>query len=184
MSDLPLPDFDEAYYSTGGLITSHNGVADRLLQNNDLYNKLKGDWDMTMHSHNKNFSWRIGKNDGRNFIQRTQRNIEDIKRRCREYRTWAEQGFEDILGPIDSYGKLSYRWIDLPQVYVQQISDDFFGGLHWDIIKRDRTTRAQFYQIVERDYPDFVCYPGGRLPLPIRPRIPSKRGAERTLFGA
>jgi hypothetical protein len=181
-----LPEFNEEYYNAnaGGMINNNNGVADKLLQNNELYNNLKGDWSMTMTQPDKNFEWKIGKQDGKLYVERTQHNVEDIKRRCKEYRAWAEAGFEDVLGPITDDGKFAYRWMDLPKVIAQQIQDDYFGGMHWEIIKRDRTTKAQFYQIVESEYPEFICYPGGRLPLPIRPRIPSKKGGTRTVYGA
>ena len=31
----------------GGMVTNHNGIADKLLKNNDLYNSMKGDWSRT-----------------------------------------------------------------------------------------------------------------------------------------
>lgn len=181
-ADDYLPEFNEHYYEEGGMIDTNNGVADKLLQNNDLYRNLKGDWSMNMTSENKNFEWQIGKKDGQTYIKRTQHNIEQIKQRVREYREWAESGFEDILGPLNGDGKFAYRWIDLPKVFVQQIQDDYFGGMHWELIKKDPTVKWQFYMVVERDYPEFVCYPGGRLPIPNRPRFPSKRDGQRTLF--
>ena len=40
------PEFDENAHrwDKGGLVTSDNGIADRLLQNDKLFNTLKSDW--------------------------------------------------------------------------------------------------------------------------------------------
>ena len=36
--------YDYLRQDAGGIITNHNGVADKLLKNNKLYNAMKGDW--------------------------------------------------------------------------------------------------------------------------------------------
>lgn len=166
----------------GGLITTHNGMADALLRNNKLYNSMKGDWSRTSWNASQNIKVTTGREDNKFFIKREQMNAEAIRDRCKRYRQAAEQGVPDPMAPIGEDGKLTWKFMDLPKVIAIRISDEYFGGIPWQVIKHDRTMKAQFYQIVERDYNDYVCYPGGKLPLPIRPRIPSKRGGDRTLF--
>jgi hypothetical protein len=166
----------------GGMITAHNGLADRLLKNDKLYNGMKGDWKRSAWNNSKNILTTTGREDGKFYIRNEQMNTEAIAERCRRYRAAAEQGVPDPMAPLDDSGGLAWKWMDLPFVVEQQISDDYFGGMRWNTIKRDQQLKAQFYQIVERDYNQYVCYPGGRLPLPIRPRIPSKTGGDKTLF--
>jgi hypothetical protein len=53
----------------------------------------------------------------------------------------------------------------------------------WEAIKHDRTLKAQFYKVVEREYNHYVCYPKGRLPIPIDVPYPTKRGQQRFFQG-
>ena len=103
--------------------------------------------------------------------------------RCKRYREAAEMGVPDPLAPLTDDGKLAWRWMDLPSVVEQKISDDYFGGMRWSTIKRDRTLKAQFYRVVQQEYPQFVCYPGGRLPIPIEVPYPAKQGEKKFFQG-
>jgi hypothetical protein len=94
----------------------------------------------------------------------------------------SEDGIPDLLAPPDADGNPGFRWINLPKVIARQIQNEYFGGTPWEVIKQDKVMKAQFYQIVERDYNVYVCHPGGKLPLPIRPRIPNRAAGDKTLF--
>lgn len=179
------PEKNHDYYRQdhGGMITNHNGIADKLLVNDDLYKKMKGDWSRTDYNKSKNIKVTTGREDGKFYIQREQNNIEAIIDHVKEYRKMAELGIPDPLAPLMPDGKLGYKFMELPKVIAIRISDEYFDGIPWNALKNDRTLKAQFYQIVERDYPQYVCYPGGKLPLPIRPRIPTRKNGAKTLFG-
>lgn len=182
----PDPEFDERAYrqDAGGMVTTHNGVADRLLKNNDLYNAMKGDWKRTDFNKSGNMKITTGREDGKFYIQREQMNVEEVARRCAEYRANAEAGLPDPLAPIMPDGTLGYKWMDLPDVIAIRIQDDYFGGMPWAAIKRDRTLKAQFYRVVQQEYPAFVCYPGGKLPIPIDVPYPAKSGETKFFKGA
>lgn len=180
------PEFDERAYRQdhGGMVTTHNGVADRLLKNNDLYNAMKGEWKRTDYNKSGNMKITTGREDGKFYIQREQMNVEAVAQRCADYRAAAEQGIPDPLAPIMPDGKLGYKWMDLPDVIAIRIQDDYFGGMPWAAIKRDRTLKAQFYKVVQQEYPAFVCYPGGKLPIPIDVPYPAKSGETKFFKGA
>lgn len=178
----PKRDYDFFRQDHGGVATAHNGVADRLLQNDALYNSMKGDWQRTDTNKSGNIKVTTGREDGKFFIKREQ-NVDEIIRHCREYRAAAEAGIPDPMAPIMPDGKLGYKWMELPRVISIRISDDYFGGMPWDAIKHDKTLKAQFYRVVEREYPQFVCYPRGRLPIPIDVPYPTKRGQQRFFKG-
>jgi len=160
----------------GGMITNHNGLADKLLQNNDLYNSMKGDWSRTSWNKGNNIKVTTGRQDGKFFITREQQNIEEVKQRVRNYRHAAELGIPDPLAPIGDDGNLTYKWMELPTVISIRISDQYFGGIPWTALKNDRTMKAQFYRVVETEYPDYVCYPGGKLPIPVAVSYPQRTG--------
>jgi hypothetical protein len=71
----------------------------------------------------------------------------------------------------------------LPKVIAQRISDNYFGGIPWDVIKRDRTMKAQWYMVIQQEYPEYITYPGGRLPIPIQVPYPSKVGQQKFFKG-
>jgi len=167
----------------GGMITNHNGLADKLLQNNDLYRNMKGDWKRTDWSKNNNIKVTTGRQDGKFYITREQQNIEEIKERVKNYRHAAELGVPDPLAPIGEDGKLTYKWMELPTVISIRISDQYFGGMPWQVIKNDRTLKAQFYRVVETEYPQYVCYPGGKLPIPVDVSYPTKVGEQKYFRG-
>jgi hypothetical protein len=167
----------------GGTITTHNGVADSLLQNDRLYNSLKGDWTRTDWNASKNIRVTTGREDGKFYIKREQMNAEAVARRCQAYRKAAEAGYPDPLAPIGDDGKLTYKWMDLPNVVSIRISDEYFGGMPWAAIKHDRTLKAQFYRVVEREYNQYICHPGGKLPIPVAVPYPSARGENKYFKG-
>jgi len=167
----------------GGMVTAHNGVADKLLKNNDLYNSMKGDWTRTDTNKGGNMIVTTGREDGKFYIRREQQNTEEIKLRVKNYRHAAERGIPDPMAPIGEDGKLTYKWMDLPTVISIRISDQYFDGIPWNAIKNDKTLKAQFYKVVEREYPEYVCYPGGKLPIPIQVPYPTKRGEQKYFKG-
>ena len=161
----------------------HGGIADRLLQNNDLYQSMKGDWSRTATNKSGNIITTTGREDGKFYIRREQQNTEDIKLRVKNYRHAAEHGVPDPLAPIGEDGKLTYKWMELPYVISIRISDQYFDGIPWNALKHDRTLKAQFYRVVEQEYPEYICYPGGKLPIPVSVPYPTKKGEQRYFKG-
>ena len=183
VSDV-TPDYNTLRQDHGGMITTHNGVADRLLSvNNKLYNEMKGDWQREGWNLNNNIRTTTGRQDGKFYIRREQMNAEAVARRCALYREVAEAGHPDPLAPIMPDGKLGYKWMDLPEVVAIRISDQYFGGMPWSALKNDRTLKAQFYRVVQAEYPQYVCYPGGRMPIPIDVPYPVKAGETKFFKG-
>ena len=176
-------DFNYLRQDSGGMITNHNGVADKLLQNNKLYNAMKGDWQRVGYNGNKNIKTTTGREDGKFYIKREQYNTEDIAKMCALYRQAAEAGIPDPLAPLMPDGSLGWKWMDLPDVIAIRISDTYFGGMPWSVIKHDKTLKAQFYRVVQQEYPQYVCYPGGKLPIPIDVPYPRKAGEQRFFKG-
>jgi hypothetical protein len=186
LSDNQEPEFDENAHrwDRGGLATSDNGIADRLLKNDKLYNHLKGDWTHEDLNLSKNIKTTTGRDHGKFFMTKEQFNIPHIKEQCKAYRERAEAGYIDPLAPIMPDGKIGYKWMELPEVIAWEIGNKYFGGMPWAAIKRDRTLKAQFYRVVETEYNAFVCYPGGKLPIPIEVPYPSPVGADKFFAGA
>ena len=160
-----------------------SGIADRLLKNDKLYNAMKGDWTRTDWNSSKNIKVTTGREDGKFYISREQMNTDAIKQRCKEYRALAETGWTDPLGPYMPDGTIGYKWMDLPDVIAIRISDQYFGGMPWAAIKNDRTLKAQFYSVVQREYPEYICFPGGRLPIPVAVSYPAKVGSTKFFKG-
>ena len=179
------PEKNYNYYRQdhGGMVTNHNGVADKLLRNDKLYNSMKGDWKRTDTNGSGNIIVTTGREDGKFYIKREQLNTEYIALRCKEYREAAEKGWHDPLAPLMPDGKLGYKWMDLPDVIAIRISDQYFGGIPWAVIKNDRTLKAQFYRVVQEEYPMYVCYPGGKLPIPVDVPYPTKAGEKKFFKG-
>ena len=180
------PEFDQDAnrWDKGGLVTSDNGIADRLLQNDKLYNTLKSDWKREDYNLSKNMKVTTGREDGKMFLTREQFNIPAIAQHCKEYRERAEAGYLDPLAPLMPDGKIGYKWMELPEVIAFEICNKYFGGMPWAAIKRDKSLKAQFYKVVEREYNTFVCYPGGRLPIPIDVPYPAAVGQRAFFEGA
>jgi hypothetical protein len=182
-NDDPETNLDYTRRDHGGMITSHNGLADALLRNDKLYRSMKGNWSREGWNQSGNIKTTTGREDGKFYVRREQMNTEAVAERCRRYRQAAEQGVPDPLAPLDDAGGLAWKWMDLPYVIEQRISDDYFGGMRWGTIKRDKTLKAQFYRVVQQEYPQYVCYPGGRLPIPIEVPYPTKQGQQRFFKG-
>jgi hypothetical protein len=182
-NDDVTKDFDYMRQDAGGMVTTHNGVADKLLQNNELYNAMKGDWKRTDWNRSKNIKITTGREDGKFYVQREQHNAEDIAKMCALYRQRAEAGIPDPLAPLMPDGKLGWKWMDLPDVIAIRISDTYFGGMPWAVLKHDKTLKAQFYRVVQQEYPQYICYPGGKLPIPIEVAYPRKSGEQRFFKG-
>lgn len=168
----------------GGLVTAHNGIGDRLLQNDTLYNTLKKDWKRSDYNKSRNILTTTGREDGKFYIKKEQFNTDAILEQCRLYRQAAEAGWIDPLAPIMPDGKLGYKWMELPEVIAQDIGNKYFGGLSWHTIKRDKSMKAQFYKVVQQEYSAFVCYPGGKLPIPIDVPYPTAVGQKAFFEGA
>jgi len=179
----PEKNWDYYRQDHGGVVTGHNGIADRLLQNNDLYRSMKGDWTRTDTNKSGNIITTTGREDGKFYIRREQQNTDEIKMRVKNYRHAAEQGVPDPLAPIGEDGKLTYKWMELPYVISIRISDQYFDGIPWNALKHDRTLKAQFYRVVEQEYPEYICYPGGKLPIPVLVPYPTKKGEQRYFKG-
>ena len=180
------PEFNEDAYrqDKGGLVTKDNGIADRLLQNNELYNHLKGEWKREGWNKSHNIKTTTGREDGKFYIKREQMNTEYIADLCRAYRERAEAGYMDPLAPLMPDGTIGYKWMELPEVIAIDIGNKYFGGMPWAAIKRDKTLKAQFYRVVQQEYPAFICYPGGKLPIPIDVPYPAAVGATAFFKGA
>jgi hypothetical protein len=103
---------------------------------------------------------------------------------CADYRKRAEEGWLDPLAPLMPDGKLGYKWMELPEVIAWEIGNKYFGGMPWAAIKRDKTLKAQFYKVVEKEYNAFVCYPHGKLPIPINVPYPTAVGQKAFFEGA
>lgn len=186
MNDLNNPEFLDSndpeknhnFYRQdhGGMVTEENGVADRLLKNNDLYRSMKGDWKRTDWNKGNNIKVTTGRQDGKFYITREQTNTDAIIQHVKEYRAMAEAGIPDPLAPIMPDGKLGWKWMELPTVISIRISDQYFGGMPWNAIKQDKTLKAQFYRVVQQEYPQYVCYPGGKLPIPVAVPYPNRTG--------
>jgi len=179
----PTKNWDYYRQDHGGTITNHNGIADKLLQNDKLYNAMKGDWTRSEYNKSGNIKTTTGREDGKFYIQREQMNMQAVMDAVKDYRTMAEKGVADPLGPYMPDGTIGWKWIDLPKVVAIKISDEYFGGMPWHTLKNDRTLKAQFYRVVEKEYPQFVCYPHGKLPIPVAVPYPTKVGETRFFQG-
>jgi hypothetical protein len=144
---------------------------------------MKGDWKRTDTNKSGNIIVTTGREDGKFYIKREQQNTDAVKLAVKQYRATAEAGMIDPLAPIGEDGKLTYKWMDLPTVIAIRISDQYFDGIPWNALKNDKTLKAQFYKVVEREYPEYVCYPGGKLPIPIDVPYPTKKGEKKYFRG-
>jgi hypothetical protein len=144
---------------------------------------MKGDWTRTAANRSGNIIVTTGREDGKFYIKREQINDEAIKQGVRNYRAAAEAGVPDPLAPIGDDGKLSFKWMDLPTVIAVRISDQYFDGIPWTALKHDRTLKAQFYRVVQQEYPEYVCYPGGKLPIPVSVPYPTPKGEKKYFRG-
>jgi hypothetical protein len=167
----------------GGLLGEAN--ADWLLSKNAaLYKELKGNWSRTDTNKSGNIKTTTWRDGNKLFITREQKNCEYIAEQCEAYRKLAETGWVDTMAPYNpETGKLAYKWIELPTSISKYISEEYFDGLAWSTIKHDKNLKAQFYMVVQREYSQYVCFPGGKLPIPIKVLYPSKRGTDKFFNG-
>ena len=163
------------------------GLAASLLQNDALFREMsKSDWEWTDWA-SPTMKVTMGKKDGQLFRTEEQVNVEAIRGWCKRYRKMSEEGVIDsnplAVSATITRGddRQSYRWINLPKVLARRISNEYFGGTDWEVLKHDKTLRAQFYMVVEKEYNDFVCHPYGKLPIPISVPYP-KRAGEKNFF--
>ena len=157
----------------GGLLGE--AAAERLLERNDaLYKEMKGDWTRTHWNKSNNIKTTTHREGGKLFLTREQLNCDYIAEICADYRKFAEEGWLDPLAPMGEDGKLTYKWMELPDIIAKDIGEKYFGGMQWSTIKLDRVMKAQFYMVVEKEYNQYVCHPTGKLPLPLRPAYPTK----------
>ena len=178
---------DLSLYALDNRMGRDTGLAASLLQNDALYKEMsKENWEWTDWS-SPTTRVTMGKKDGRLFKTEEQFNVEAIRQWCLRYRKMSEEGVIDsnplAVSATITRGddKQSYRWMNLPKVIARKISNEYFGGTDWEVLKHDKTLRAQFYMVVEREYNDFVCYPKGKLPIPINVPYPKKAG-EKSFF--
>lgn len=162
------------YDLTLGLLET--GAGDQFFQNNERYRAYKGGWQTKHTSKTGNMEYTF-KREGNNLqITRTQKNVQAIMEYCKKYRAKAEAGLmvdPFALADTTDTTKLSYQWVELPTVIAREISYKYFGGLPWEVVSQDPYMKAQFYLVIQKEYPAFICYPGGKLPIPIDVKYPT-----------
>lgn len=188
--------FDDEYYNIDSRMGRDSGLASGLLVNNELFKEMSkdnwsmSDWtsDVTKMTH--------GRIDGKFFQTVEQTNEKEIAEWCQRYRQISEvvygRTFDSLsevektyLDPLCGFGEdgfPTFRNFRIPKVVARQISLDYFGNTPYEIIKKDKTMWYQFCQIIEQDYPVYVCHPTGKMPLKERPRIPNKANGPKTFY--
>lgn len=157
---------NEDYYSKGIL---EGGIEGLLIKNNKMYNEVKsGTWSQTFNT--KNIDYKVGGEDGANYVQYTQHNVEGIKQYCKERRE-----FYQAMGTTDNpFFAGTFEAMCLPKAIAHGICSKYFNNRPWELIKREKKDKILFYAIVNEYYSDFVCHPSGKIPLPYNPAIPTK----------
>ena len=157
---------NEDYYSKGIL---EGGIEGLLIKNNKMYNEVKsGTWSQTFNT--KNIDYKVGGEDGANYVQYTQHNVEGIKQYCKERRE-----FYQAIGTTDNpFFAGTFEAMCLPKAIAHGICSKYFNNRPWELIKREKKDKILFYAIVNEYYSDFVCHPSGKIPLPYNPAIPTK----------
>ena len=157
---------NEDYYSKGIL---EGGIEGLLIKNNKMYNEVKsGTWSQTFNT--KNIDYKVGGEDGANYVQYTQHNVENIKQYCKERRE-----FYQAIGTTDNpFFAGTFEAMCLPKAIAHGICSKYFNNRSWELIKREKKDKILFYAIVNEYYSDFVCHPSGKIPLPYNPAIPTK----------
>lgn len=157
---------NEDYYSKGIL---EGGIEGLLIKNNKMYNEVKsGTWSQTFNT--KNIDYKVGGEDGANYVQYTQHNVEGVKQYCKERRE-----FYQAMGTTDNpFFPGTFEAMCLPKAISHGICSKYFNNRSWELIKREKKDKILFYAIVNEYYSDFVCHPSGKIPLPYNPAIPTK----------
>lgn len=156
---------NEDYYLKGNLEAGVEGV---LQKNNKLYNEVKsGTWSQTFNTPNLNY--KVGAIDGNRYVQYEQKNVEEVRERCKQMREFYKEH-----GTDNPFFAGTFHAMDLPKCFAHEISSKWFNNRPWELIKRDKEDKILFYAIVNEYYSDFVCHPSGKIPLPYNPAIPTK----------
>lgn len=156
---------NEDYYLKGNLEAGVEGV---LQKNNKLYNEVKsGTWSQTFSTPNLNY--KVGAIDGNRYVQYEQKNVEEVRERCKQMREFYKEH-----GTDNPFFAGTFHAMDLPKCFAHEISSKWFNNRPWELIKRDKEDKILFYAIVNEYYSDFVCHPSGKIPLPYNPAIPTK----------
>ena len=156
---------DEDYFTKGNMHDSMEGL---LIRNDKMYNEVKsGTWSQTFNT--RNIDYKIGAQDGMRYVQYEQKNVEEVRQKCKEMRE-----FYQLHGTDNPYFAGTFHAMDLPKCFAHEISSKWFNNRPWELIKKDKTDKILFYAIVNEYYSDFVCHPSGKIPLPYNPAIPTK----------
>lgn len=156
---------DEKYYTDG----NHAAGVEMVLRANDkLYNEVKsGTWSQTFDTGNLKYT--IGAQDGNRYVQYDQKNVEQIREKCKTMREFYKEH-----GTDNPFFAGTFHAMDLPKCFAHEISSKWFNNRPWELIKQDKQDKILFYAIVNQYYSDFVCHPSGKIPLPYNPAIPTK----------
>lgn len=156
---------NEDYYLQGILESGVDGV---LRKNDKLYNEVKsGTWSQTFNTPNINY--KIGAINGERYVQYEQKNVEEVRERCKHLRE-----FYKDHGTDNPFFAGTAHMMDLPKCFAHEISSRWFNNRPWELIKQVKEDKILFYAIVNEYYSDFVCHPSGKIPIPYNPAIPTK----------
>lgn len=154
------------------------GVAEEVLRkDNKLFNKMKGNYTYSLNDPSGNIKYTFTK-DGRKFIiGRDQMNLSQIAKEAKEIRELSEKGGFLPCAPLDSTAdkpELDKKpWVHIPASIDIEISNLYFGGMPiFEVVLKNRTTKIQYYKVIQRYYPAFITYPGGVLPIPDADKVP------------
>ena len=156
---------NEDYYTQGNLAPAVEGA---LRQNNKLYNEVKsGTWSQTFDTGNLKYT--IGAQDGTRYVQYDQKNVEQVREKCKQMREFYKEH-----GTDNPFFAGTFHAMDLPKCFAHEISSKWFNNRPWDLIKQNKDDKIMFYAIVNEYYSDFVCHPSGKIPLPYNPLVRTK----------
>jgi len=156
---------NEDYYLQGILESGVDGV---LRKNDKLYNEVKsGTWSQTFNTPNINY--KIGAVNGERYVQYEQKNVEEVRERCKHLREFYKEH-----GTDNPFFAGTAHMMDLPKCFAHEISSRWFNNRPWELIKQVKEDKVLFYAIVNEYYSDFVCHPSGKIPIPYNPAIPTK----------
>ena len=156
---------NEDYYLKGVLEGGVDGV---LRKNDKLYNEIKsGTWSQTFNT--RNINYKIGAINGERYVQYEQKNVEEVRERCKHLRE-----FYKDHGTDNPFFAGTAHMMDLPKCFAHEISSRWFNNRPWELIKQVKEDKILFYAIVNEYYSDFVCHPSGKIPIPYNPAIPTK----------
>jgi uncharacterized protein (UPF0210 family) len=156
---------NEDYFTKGILEPMAEGV---IRKNDKLFNELKsGTWQQSFDAGNLKYT--VGAQDGERYVKYEQKNVEQVRQRCKEMREFYQQ-----YGTDNPFFAGTFHAMDLPKCFANEISSKWFNNRPWELIKMDKEDKIKFYAIVNEFYSDFVCHPSGKIPLPYNPLIGTK----------